>query len=327
MARRPRKRARTRARLGGAAVRAVIAGALVAVVVAGRSPGAEEIDARALSSTGAVRMVNSKDGQAVLNASNLGPGASASGTVTIGNQGDASGVFELDSRDLVDDPGPRGGRLGSALQLVVRDLGSSQVVYSGSLGALSTRGLGTWRPGESRTYRFDVSLPNSAPASDNTLQGADTSIAFRWTAQAAPDPTTDTTTGPPPPTDTGATPPPTTVDPPPPATDTTPPLLTLRPGKAQKLKRGSVKLKAICNETCRIISASAKKSKVKAAKALEPGVAAGVTVKLSKKDAKKLKTKIAKLKKRRTATLKLRITAADMAGNRATAAAKIKLKR
>lgn len=309
--------------MGGAAVRAVIAGALVAVVVAGRSPGAEEIDARALSSSGDVRLDNSHDGQAILSAANLRPGGSASGTVTIANKGSASGIVELEPGDLINDPGPRGGRLGSALQLVVRDVDSSQIVYSGSLGALSTRGLGTWRPDESRTYRFDVSLPTS----DNTLQGASTSIAFRWNAQAAPDPTTDATTGPPPSTDTGATPPPTTVDPPPPATDTTPPLLTLRPGKAQKLKRGSVTLKATCNEACRIISASAKKSKVKAAKALRPGVAAKVTVKLSKKDAKKLQKKIKKLKKRRTATLKLKITAADMAGNRATAAAKIKLKR
>jgi hypothetical protein len=315
-----------RARAAGGALRALIAGGLVALVIMSGSPGAETLDARALSSTGAVDVGNTSNGQAILSTANLRPGGSASGTVTIANQGGASGIFDLEPNDLNNDPGPRGGRLGSALRLVVRDLGSSRVVYSGSLASLTSRGLGTWRPGESRTYRFDVSLPNSAPTVDNKLQGSAARIGFRWNARTAPDPPPTDTGSTPPPSGTGSTPPPTTVDPPAPA-DTSPPLLTLRAGKAQKLKRGSVKLKATCNETCRLVSASAKKSKLKAPQTLRPRVAAKVTVKLSSKDAKKLAKKIKKLKKRRTATLKLKITAADMAGNRGTATAKIKLKR
>ena len=309
---------------------AVVVG-IVLLVLANRSPGAEQIDARALSSTGAVKVLNSRNGQAILNATNMKPGSSASGTVTIANTGGSSGAFALEPTDLVNAAGPRGGRLAQRLRLEVRDLGSSEVVYSGSLTGLSSQDLGTWQAGETHTYAFDVTL-TGFPAVGDDLQGATARVSFRWAAEgdAAPPTGGDTTPEPPPVTTTDSTPPPTgggtgvTPPPPPPPADTTPPRLTLVPGKAQKLKQGSVKLKASCDEPCRIVSASARGSKVKAPAVFKAGASSTITVKLSKKDAKKL---AATIKKRRKANLKLKITAADMAGNRATAPVKLKLKR
>lgn len=296
--------------------------------MAARSPGDESVKAQLVDSTGALRVSNSGDGQAILSAAGMRPGDTATGTVTIANQSDGAAAFALDPADRTEVAGRGGGRLAAALRLVVRDLGSSQVVYSGTLVALSKATLGTWSAGESHTYRFDVTLPAGHPGA-NALQGATTGITFRWSAQAAatPPPSTTTTTDPviPPPSggDPGGGQTTTTTTPPPPA-DTRPPVLRLIAGKPQKLRRGSVTFKARCDEDCRLVAASARGAKLKAPSLIRAGSVVRVSVKLSKKDAKKLATTV---KKRRKAALKLSLTAADMAGNRGSARAKIVLKR
>ena len=302
-------------------MRTVVAASIAGTVLAVHSPADAEVSPRAVSSTGAIQHSNSRDGQAVLSAANMRPGDSAGGTVTIANSGNGSGAFTLETSGLTDVPGPGGGRLASALRLSVRDEGSARTVYSGSLDGLSAVALGTWAADESRTYRFDVSLPSSAPA-QNSLQASNARIAFRWRSAAAdaPPPVTETTPSPAP-IPTPAPAPTPTPTPPPPMRDATPPKLKLTAAKkGQKIRRGTVRFTAACDEDCRIVGTSLKGAKVKAPKLLEAGKKATVVVKLSKKDAKKFD-------KKRKAVIKVKVTATDMSANRAAASVKIAVKR
>jgi len=317
----------------GTIVRTTIAAGIAAVALAVHAPADAEVPARAVSSTGAVQHSNSRNGQAILSAAHLRPGDAASGTVTIANSGNGSAALGLEATSLTEAPGPGGGKLGTALRLSVRDAATSQVVYEGPLAGLSRQALGTWRADETRTYRFDVSLP-SAIAAANSLQSSSARVAFRWTTDAADTPDTG---------DSGdSSPPPATGDPappagsggttgggttgggapvtPPPAGDTRPPKLVLKAARSQKIRRGAVKVTATCDEDCRIVGASLKGAKWKAPAVLKARKKVAVTIKLSRKDAKKFG-------KRKKAVIKLKLTAADMAGNRAVAKAKIGVKR
>src|SRR4051812_44653640 len=75
----------------------------------------------ALSTSGAVEVGNSREGQAILVARGLTPGQSAEGTVTISNAGDAPGSTRLAPTDLVDVPGPGGELLSQRMVLEVTD--------------------------------------------------------------------------------------------------------------------------------------------------------------------------------------------------------------
>jgi hypothetical protein len=81
-----------------------------------------------------------------------------------------------------------------------------------------------------------------------------------------------------------------------------------------------VKVTATCDEDCRIVGASLKGAKWKAPSILKARKKAAVTIKLSRKDAKKFG-------KRKKGAIKLKLTAADMNGNRAVAAVKVAVKR
>jgi hypothetical protein len=112
--------------------------------------------------------------------------------VTISNTGDVAGAYALSQANLADTPGPAGGTLSSALDVLVQDvtnLAAPATVYSGKLAGMSPRALGTWAPGTARTYRFTVSLPDggappSATTGDNAYQGSAVSVRYDWTATA-----------------------------------------------------------------------------------------------------------------------------------------------
>jgi hypothetical protein len=137
---------------------------------------------------GVLSQSNSKAGSAILNANNLAPGDTSSGTVTITNTGTLAGQFELDKSGLSDVAGPGGGALSGALDLQVQDLNDNSEVYQGALDAMPTRPLGTFQPGESHTYRFTVGLPDRGGAVDNLFEGATTSVQYNWVAHAEPAP-------------------------------------------------------------------------------------------------------------------------------------------
>jgi Ca2+-binding RTX toxin-like protein len=137
------------------------------------------------TASGALSLSNSREGAAIFTASNLAPGHSTEGTVTIANTGSAAGSLALSTSELSDSPGTYGGNLSDVLDLQIAETGSGAEVYSGKLDSMPERQLGPLAPGESRTYRFAVSLPDSgSPPADwsgeNVYQQALTSVGYDW---------------------------------------------------------------------------------------------------------------------------------------------------
>jgi Ca2+-binding RTX toxin-like protein len=137
---------------------------------------------------GAFSMSNSRDGAAIFTASNLAPGHSTEGTVTIANTGSAAGSLALSASELSDSPGTYGGALSEVLDLQIAATGSGPdtEVYAGRFDSMPEQQLSPLAPGESRTYRFSVSLPDGGSPSadwsgDNVYQDASVSIAYDWT--------------------------------------------------------------------------------------------------------------------------------------------------
>ena len=109
------------------------------------------------------------------------PGDRVDGSATIENVGDARGEFTLRVKDVQDDPGPHGGVLSSWLELRVFEGDQTTPIWSGPLDELDVD-LGTWSPGESRSYRFEVRFPSAGTSVDNTYQGSRVTATFEWHA-------------------------------------------------------------------------------------------------------------------------------------------------
>jgi hypothetical protein len=129
-------------------------------------------------SRGAVSIVNSRRGQAVLSAANMAPGQSVSGTVSLLNDGTASGTLALFARNLASPPGPGGGTLADVLEIRVQDLTSGgSTVFEGPLDSLSTVALGGIGVGQRRTYLITAALPAEL---GNEYAGASAQVDFVW---------------------------------------------------------------------------------------------------------------------------------------------------
>jgi hypothetical protein len=127
-------------------------------------------------SAGTLKIGNSQS-SAILNASGLKPGQSATGTVDIKNTGSIDGDFSLSESNVTNSDAVH--PLADQLQLDVVDTTTSAPVYSGSLSGLPTKALGTYHGGDQHTYQFTVTLPSS---SGNDYQGGSTSVDFNWSA-------------------------------------------------------------------------------------------------------------------------------------------------
>ena len=166
---------------------------LVAVGVAvgsGANFTASSANASNTFSAGALSIGKSTNG-AVLTASNLKPGGSATGTVDIQNTGTVSGDFSLAESTPVDSDATH--PLSAKLDLVVLDCGvvtgtppdcvtGTTQVYSGKLGALTSQSLGNYATNVKHRFKFTVSFPTGVD--DNDYQGDDTSVDFSWSASS-----------------------------------------------------------------------------------------------------------------------------------------------
>lgn len=139
-------------------------------------------------SAGVLSQANSVDG-AILTASKMKPGESASGTVKITNDGDIAGTFSLSQVDVVDTAGANGGKLSSKLDLKIEDVtnaASPVTVYDGKVAGLTTaKDLGAYAAGSSKTYKFTVSFPDggtpsSTTTGDNAYKGSSLSVGYQW---------------------------------------------------------------------------------------------------------------------------------------------------
>jgi Ca2+-binding RTX toxin-like protein len=141
-----------------------------------------------VSASGAMSLTNSKEGTAIFDLANIGPGEGGQGEVTISNSGTLPGTLDLTSVNLSDAPGRYGGRLSERLELRLKDVssGAASELYSGQLGAMPELQLGTLATGESRTYRFLVTMPDAGPPAspfvdDNVYQRASARLGYAWT--------------------------------------------------------------------------------------------------------------------------------------------------
>ncbi|HEU4701777.1 MAG TPA: hypothetical protein VFS37_04780 [Conexibacter sp.] len=141
-------------------------------------------------SSGTLSQSNSKANQAVLTASNLKPGGSATGTVDIANSGSVAGIFSLTKSSPVDTPASPA--LSAKLNLVITDQGDPDcrtgcpapaTVYSGTLAGMGAISLGTFNAGAKHRYQFVVTFPDSGTqGGDNAYQGASTSVDYTFTS-------------------------------------------------------------------------------------------------------------------------------------------------
>jgi len=170
--------------------------AAAAVVGSGADFTASSANPANTFAAGTLSILNSKEGTAVLSASNLRPGNSQSGTVDIKNTGALSGAFTVSRTAPVDSDGAN--PLSSKLNLTIVDCGTfvgatpptcgdgddvskysaGTIAQMGTTGHLVTA-LGTYAANEQHRYQFTVQLDSSA---GNAYQGDNSSVEFDWNA-------------------------------------------------------------------------------------------------------------------------------------------------
>jgi hypothetical protein len=114
---------------------------------------------------GILTNTNNHSGSAILTASLMKPGDSQTGTVTISNTGNISGDFSVYAQKISSAPGTNGGDLYATLQLKIEDVtGTATTLWTGTMSSFSTLSLGNLATGASKSYRFTVTLPTTAPS-------------------------------------------------------------------------------------------------------------------------------------------------------------------
>jgi len=175
---------------------AKLLGALFAVTLAammavasGASFTSTSANAGHIATAGVLSNSNSKAPGFILDVDALAPGDSQDGTVDITNTGDVSGVFTLSKDNLVDSDGDN--PLSEKLDLVVEDIGTPTtpaapaVKFSGKLGDMDERAMGTLAGGAARRYRFTVTFPDGGvptgpTTGDNAYKGDSVEVDYHW---------------------------------------------------------------------------------------------------------------------------------------------------
>jgi spore coat-associated protein N len=127
---------------------------------------------------GSLGHIDSKAGQIVLAATNLRPGQSSNGTLTITGTGTLTGTYSVTKVSLVDTPATPG--LSKALTLLIQDVtGTATTLYNGTASAFTSATAGSIAPGVTKTYRFTLTYP--ATPVDPALQGASMALRLQFT--------------------------------------------------------------------------------------------------------------------------------------------------
>jgi hypothetical protein len=136
---------------------------------------------KSMFSSGSLAFVG---GALLLDAHQLAPGQSVTGSVVLANEGASPGRFALRVRALVDSPGVGGGSLARTLRLVVTDVtaaGARRCLYEGSPAGLGAVDVGSLASGETRSVRVTMSFPRR-PVGGAEFAGSTLSFAFAWSA-------------------------------------------------------------------------------------------------------------------------------------------------
>ena len=174
--------------------RAIAVGALLALVaalVATAAPARERpAELGRMAAEGAVALAAAGSSHAIITVSGLRPGQSVGGNVALANVGETRGRLSLLRTRMVDTPGRFGGRLSDALLLRVEEVGGGS--WTGPLNGPDLLDLGILEPGEGRSYRLTLTLPDTGPGgADNAVQGSSVTIDWAWATESlgAPTPT------------------------------------------------------------------------------------------------------------------------------------------
>lgn len=156
---------------------ALVSLALGSAIFSGASFTSKSANSASLAAA-SFKLNSSKPNQAIVAASGMAPGESRQGTIEIGNQGSAPGTVVLEASGLT------GTALAAVLELELDDVTSGSAVekWSGKLGSFSSVSLGSFGAGAERDYRLTLSWP--VEKNEASLQGATTSLSFRWHGSA-----------------------------------------------------------------------------------------------------------------------------------------------
>jgi hypothetical protein len=158
-------------------VRALLATAVAALALHAAVSFAAEAPAEAPPAD--PLLVAPGSGGPMLVARGLVPGASRSGSMTVGNAGPRPVALRLRAA-VRDEPGPGGGALSQALVLKVAD-DRGRTVYSGPPASLRAVPAGRLAAGERRRYAFELVMPQDTP---DAVQGAGMSASFDWSVKS-----------------------------------------------------------------------------------------------------------------------------------------------
>jgi spore coat-associated protein N len=124
---------------------------------------------------GTLQITNSRDGQAVLTATDIRPGETRQGTCTITNSGPVAFSLQVLNAGVADSGTPP---LSGALTLTIADAATGAQLWTGAWNTFSSISLGTFAPGQAQDYSFSLTFPtaNAVPA----LQRAQATMVVRF---------------------------------------------------------------------------------------------------------------------------------------------------
>jgi hypothetical protein len=231
-------------RLPPAVIPAVAVGLAILAGVASAGPRDPELGR--LATDGSLTLASDRPGVALLTVDRFKPGDSVSGNVSLTNEGDMTGALALGVTDLVDRPGPYGGRLSRVLRLRVEDVSGARAPLETAIDRAPALALGRLDARETRAYRVTATFPDSGPfASDNLQQGSSLELALTWRLSAPAPPVA---------TPSPAAPAPPVAAPPavPPTAAPAPALLRLRVPRQRLLRSRRLIAYATCEVACRV---------------------------------------------------------------------------
>ncbi|PFG38278.1 camelysin-like metallo-endopeptidase [Georgenia soli] len=124
--------------------------------------------------SGTLEQSNSAEGKAIFELTNMKPGDTVTGQLTLTNTGSLDAAFSLVEESSTN------GFSNDNLTLTITDKANGAQIYSGNFGGLNDGAktpLGTFKKDDARTYVFTVTLKDSAL---NTDQGKAASATYRW---------------------------------------------------------------------------------------------------------------------------------------------------
>lgn len=158
-------------------VLALLAVALESLVYSDASFTAGSANPANVFTAGSLSHTNDKAGAVIVDASDLRPGMSKEGTVTITGTGTLTGVYSLNKGAVVDDPATPG--LSTTLDLFIQEAGATTPLYDDRVSLLpATLALGPIAPGASRTYMIRLTFPLAR--ADGALQGATMTLPLQF---------------------------------------------------------------------------------------------------------------------------------------------------